>query len=207
MFDCDGVVLNSNSIKTDAFYKTALPYGESAAEEFVDYHVRNGGVSRYEKFKYFLHEVVPGKAGPGFDELIETYASYVVEGLITCEVAEGLNELREKTSNADWLIASGGDQRELRSVFQRRNLSPLFNKGIYGSPETKEDILKRELKGVKISESVLFIGDSKYDWLASKAANIDFIFLSQWSEVDNWEEWVKENNIKHLHTLSLLLKY
>lgn len=206
IFDCDGVVLNSNHIKTDAFYKTVLPYGENAAEEFVNYHILNGGVSRYEKFKYFLREVAPEQEGPGFDELIETYASYVVEGLMTCKVAEGIGELRERTSGANWLIASGGDQLELRSVFQRRNLSSLFNKGIYGSPEKKEVILKRELNDVKTPESVLFIGDSKYDWSVSQTVNIDFLFLSQWSEVEDWRAWVKKNNIKHLASLSLLLK-
>ncbi|MFH7588150.1 HAD family hydrolase, partial [Oceanimonas smirnovii] len=54
VFDCDGVVLNSNKVKTEAFYKAALPYGEAAAQAMVDYHVAHGGVSRYKKFAYFL---------------------------------------------------------------------------------------------------------------------------------------------------------
>ena len=31
VFDCDGVVLNSNKVKTEAFYQAVLPYGEAAA--------------------------------------------------------------------------------------------------------------------------------------------------------------------------------
>ena len=38
IFDCDGVILDSNKIKTTAFYNTALPYGEDAAEALVNYH-------------------------------------------------------------------------------------------------------------------------------------------------------------------------
>lgn len=37
VFDCDGVLLNSNMVKTQAFYSTALPYGEKAAKELVDW--------------------------------------------------------------------------------------------------------------------------------------------------------------------------
>lgn len=44
IFDCDGVVLNSNKVKTDAFYQASWPYGEAAAQAMVDYHVANGGV-------------------------------------------------------------------------------------------------------------------------------------------------------------------
>ena len=54
MFDCDGVLLNSNSLKTDAFYKSALDWGASPAKDLVNYHVQNGGISRYQKFDYFL---------------------------------------------------------------------------------------------------------------------------------------------------------
>ena len=54
VFDCDGVVLNSNSVKTSAFYKAALAYGEVAATALVEYHVANGGVSRYKSSRIFL---------------------------------------------------------------------------------------------------------------------------------------------------------
>ena len=55
IFDCDGVILNSNKIKTNAFFAVALPYGQTAAQALVDYHLQNGGISRYRKFEYFLH--------------------------------------------------------------------------------------------------------------------------------------------------------
>jgi len=50
VFDCDGVILNSNKLKTQAFYQATLPYGESKAQAMVNYHVQNGGISRYRKF-------------------------------------------------------------------------------------------------------------------------------------------------------------
>jgi len=38
VFDCDGVILDSNRVKTDAFHKAALFYGGEVADIFVQYH-------------------------------------------------------------------------------------------------------------------------------------------------------------------------
>ena len=48
-FDCDGVILNSNKVKTNAFYKIALEYGDESAKKLVNYHIQNGGISLYTK--------------------------------------------------------------------------------------------------------------------------------------------------------------
>lgn len=210
VFDCDGVVLNSNRVKTDAFYQAALPYGEAAAQAMVDYHVANGGVSRYLKFAYFLEHIVPeyaaGRSGPNLDELLEHYANAVLEGLLSCDVAPGLEQLRQRTPDTCWLIVSGGDQAELRHVFAKRGLAELFDGGIYGSPDTKDEILARELQNRTIQTPTLFLGDSKYDHQAATRAGLDFIFLSGWSEVKNWQEWARKeeievkDNIEGLHS-------
>jgi beta-phosphoglucomutase-like phosphatase (HAD superfamily) len=57
IFHCDGVLLNSNIFKTQAFYEAAKKYGEKNAKDFIEYHIKNGGVSRYEKFSYFLSQI------------------------------------------------------------------------------------------------------------------------------------------------------
>lgn len=206
VFDCDGVILNSNKVKTDAFYKAALPYGEAAAQALVDYHTSHGGISRYKKFALFLEELVPlhakGIEGPGLEELLESYANFVKDGLLNCEVAEGLTELRQALPNTNWLIVSGGDQAELREVFATRGLDKLFNGGIYGSPDTKDEILTRELASENIQHPALFLGDSKYDYQAAHAAGLDFVFLHGWTEVKDWQEWTVKNKIKVVKNLT-----
>lgn len=199
VFDCDGVVLDSNKVKTDAFYQATLPYGKAAAQAMVDYHIANGGVSRYKKFAYFLEQITPVYAsqqqGPDLEALLHAYASHVREGLLNCDIAPGLETLRKKTSEARWLIVSGGDQAELREVFTQRGIADWFNGGIFGSPDTKDEILARELATANIQQPALFLGDSKYDYQAASAASLDFIFLSGWSEVIDWMEWVLASNI------------
>ena len=54
IFDCDGVILNSNEIKTLSFREALNAFNKNAIEEFINYHNQNGGISRYIKIKYFL---------------------------------------------------------------------------------------------------------------------------------------------------------
>ena len=200
IFDCDGVILDSNKVKTSAFYHSTLSYGELAAQRMVDYHVKNGGISRYKKFSYFLERIAPKARQDGNNEintLLHRYAKYVHKGLLTCDIAIGLDTLRKSMSDSRWLVVSGGDQNELNEVFKKRSIAEWFNGGIFGSPDSKDDILARELYLSNIEGPALFIGDSKYDYQAAKAANVDFIFLSEWSEVSDWKSWVESNNVTY----------
>lgn len=201
VFDCDGVILNSNKIKTEAFKKTAIPYGQEAAELLVDYHLKNGGVSRYEKFKWFVQNVLDEKVECHLDRLVSEYAKIVQQELMRCEVAEGLEELKKVTSSANWFVVSGGDQAELRHVFDAKGLSSYFDGGIFGSPDDKDQILNREIKVNNISLPGLFIGDSQYDFEAAKRSGLDFIFLSSWTDFKNWKGYCNNNNIIHVKGL------
>ncbi len=209
IFDCDGVLLDSNKVKTQAFYQGALPYGEAAAQDLLEYHVANGGISRYKKFAYFLEHIAPLHTPVGveadLESLLSTYAQLVQKGLLSCKIATGLKDLRYQTQQSRWLVVSGGDQKELHSIFAQRNLTSLFDGGIFGSPDTKDHILARELDNGNIHLPALFLGDSKYDYQAAHQAGIDFVFISGWSEVEDYKEWCKQNNLLELSSICSLL--
>ena len=204
IFDCDGVILNSNQVKTNAFYLTVLPYGEKFAQELVEYHVEHGGISRYEKFAYFIEHIINNQEITTLDQLVKTYANHVQQGLLTCDIAAGIENLRA-LSPARWLVVSGGDENELRKIFKERNIDYLFDGGIFGSPVDKHTILRREISNTNILHPAIFIGDSKYDYDAAQQAELDFIFMSEWTEVHKWQEWVTDNKINHQNKLSNFL--
>ena len=54
VFDCDGVILDSNNIKSKAFEDSLKGENDQLISEFIDYHKKNGGVSRFLKFEYFF---------------------------------------------------------------------------------------------------------------------------------------------------------
>ena len=126
VFDCDGVILNSNKIKTRAFRKASMPFGQNASSSLENYHLRNGGVSRYAKFDYFLTKIVPidckKKRASYLKKMLKTYSEETEKGLLDSEITFGLHSLRDKTKGSSWLIVSGGDQDQLHYVFAKREL-------------------------------------------------------------------------------------
>jgi len=207
VFDCDGVVLNSNKVKTQAFYDATLSFGHDKAQALVDYHVQHGGISRYLKFEYFIEKILHQPLEQGLlDELLAKFAAEVKTGLMQSNIAPGLKELRQQTAHANWLIVSGGDQDELREVFTERGLFELFDGGIFGSPDNKDIILDRELTNQVIQKPALFLGDSKYDFQAADKAQLDFVFLTDWTEVKDWKAFQDEHGFPVMDCVQSLIQ-
>lgn len=203
VFDCDGVILNSNHVKTCAFYNTTLHYGEGFASKLRDFHIQHGGISRYKKFEYFLTDII----GKPLDQkelkrLLDQFSKEVKKSLMSCEIAKHLGLLRNKTSKSKWLIVSGGDQDELREVFKYRGIFDYFDGGIFGSPDDKNIIIKRETKINNIVGPAVFIGDSEYDYCVSRKNDLNFIFMSQWTEFKKWEKFCIDNNVDARRVIS-----
>lgn len=206
IFDCDGVIFNSNKIKTKAFYDVAKVYGHKPAQILRDYHIQNGGISRYKKFEYLFTNILQKPIETQeVNKLLSNFSREVKKALLICEVAQNIEELRDKTRSSKWMIVSGGDQAELREVFELRGLSGYFDGGIFGSPDDKSEILKYEKYKGNIVGNSLFIGDSMYDYQVSKSIGADFIFLTAWTDFYKWKNYFKGKNIKIFKILPELL--
>lgn len=208
IFDCDGVILDSNKVKTQAFYNAVSSYGHEPASKLVEYHVANGGVSRYIKFDYFFREILcVNDYDNALSASLARYANEVKSGLMECAITPQLEFLKQHTSSS-WMIASGGDQSELRELFEARGISNLFELGIYGSPDKKEDIVKRELAQQDLTTPILFIGDSRYDFEVANANGLDFVFVNAWSELKGWENYFsKKENVFICERVSDLISH
>jgi len=207
IFDCDGVLLNSNFKKSEAYRYAAIDFGatKEQAEDLVQYHVENTGISRYVKFEYFLTNILQQSFNEEhFSFLIKSLNHHVLKILNDCEVAAGLDKLRELTKNQHWMVMSGGDQEEVRTILASKHLDHLFDYGIYGSPDSKHEIVKHHLESNNNFMPAIFFGDAEYDIKTAKNFNLDFVFISGWSDFSAWEETVKAENIisvKHLKDL------
>lgn len=199
VFDCDGVILDSNITKIDSYFRTAKKLGATneQAQALVDHHVKLGGISRYSKFVWYLEEVLQQPATKeAVQEYLDAFSLAVQKGLMGCKIADGLTQLRAATSHANWLVISGGDQNEIRQLFEKRNLTALFDSGLFGSPDNKDEILAREKDNGNIQMPALFIGDSRYDYESSTRAGLDFVFLSDWTDMPDWESFCEERQIR-----------
>jgi len=207
LFDCDGVILNSNQLKTQAYYNVTFPsYGHELARSLTTYLAKNTGKPRDHFFDYFLRNIVPPDiSGPGLKELVSAVTKEVYKGLMECEISPCLFELREKIPETKWFVVSGGVEKELRDVFQNRSLFDLFDGGIYGGPMTKDEILSSLIKKNHIKFPALFVGDSKYDYEVASKAKLDFLFVSDWSEFKDWRNYCSNNKILSIKSVCNLL--
>lgn len=208
VFDCDGVLLNSNKTKVQAYYNVAKRMGgtDAQAQAFVDYHIAQGSFPRNGKIKYYLENIVKQAETPALmQQYLEAFDQILESSLMDCELAGGFFALKEYTKQARWMVLSGGDQVGLRQIFDRRELFQYFECGIFGGPEIKENVLAREIANGNIQRPALFVGDSKYDHQASTGAGLDFVFLSDWTEVKDWQTYCKENEILVFENIAMLL--
>lgn len=194
-FDCDGVILDSNQIKTDGFRYALGDENPELVEMFIAYHKANGGVSRYVKFAYFYQELKKAENAEELaKEAIDRYAGYCRSELIRCNEIPGVRNVLEilKSAGVKSYVVSGGDEKELNEVFHERGLDKYFVE-VLGSPKTKKEHLKRiESEGSLVKPAVYF-GDAKSDYEAAKGFGIEFVFVSGASD---WYDGVHVCNEK-----------
>tara|TARA_B100001109_G_scaffold179152_1_gene146798 strand:+ start:51 stop:704 length:654 start_codon:yes stop_codon:yes gene_type:complete len=189
IFDCDGVILNSNTLKTSAFEFALKDEDPKLVNRLIEFHKKNGGISRYEKFNYFFSEICPSKDKDLKIKIaLDAFSKKVSKEMLQVETITGVISFLEriKELNKDIYINSGSDEEELRKIFRHRKLDHLF-KEIYGSPSNKEENLRKIRQNYRSKKKEVFFGDSVSDFEAAESFKIDFVFIStasEWKEVN-----------------------
>ena len=202
IFDCDGVLLDSNQLKAKAFYEVAQPYGEEVALALEAYHQQHGGVSRYKKFEYFFKTLLRlSDADPQIQEAITRFSQISLEKLLQCPETEGMQEFLEKRpAQSKSYVISGGAQTEVQAVFQQRHLEHYFE-SIYGSPEDKITLLQRLKNQGQLIAPYVFIGDSITDYEAAQAFGLDFVFMWQYTILPDWQAYFRGKSVRLIQNL------
>lgn len=176
ILDFDGVVLESVGIKTRAF-RELFSFRPDHVDEIVEYHSRNTGVSRFDKFRYIYREILKEPlSDEQFAWLSEQYASLVVDGVVASPFVPGAKEFLENYSKKIPLfVVSASPQEELVSIIGRRGLSSHFRK-IYGAPTRKEQAIREILTITGFGpDQTLFVGDALNDLKAALDSGVRFV--------------------------------
>ena len=186
IFDFDGVILDSNNVKTNAFKNISKKFGECESNALVNYHIKHGGVSRFLKIKWFVENILKTKNEDLIRDLVEEYGNEVSKSFESCAFRTNLFQLKKKLRGTKWSIASGGKQDEIVNLLEKKSMLEIFDNGIYGSPTSKMEIVKKTIFNTESNEkNKLLIGDSFYDYECTKENGIKFIFASGWSDIKN----------------------
>ena len=185
IFDFDGVILDSNRIKSEAFSKSLIGENKYLINKFIDYHKNNIGISRFVKFEYFFKSIKKQKNyKEDLDRVLTRYSKLSYEGLLSCEEISGVRNLLKYffENDIECFVVSGGEQNEVINVLKKRKMARFF-KAIYGSPATKNE----NLNNIKLDDA-LYFGDARSDYVAANFFNIDFVYINGASE---WEEGIR----------------
>ncbi len=178
VFDFDGVLADSVEIKTDAFAEIYKPFGENIVAKVVDYHRRNGGMSRFDKFKHYHSSYLDLQLSDyQLLKLSEQFSALVVNAVIASNEVPGANNFLQYQclNNKKCIINSATPQKEICQIIDKRGMTKYFN-GIYGSPSSKYDNLILALSNSEVSyKDVVFFGDAKSDLQAADTLQIDFV--------------------------------
>ena len=94
VFDCDGVILDSNQIKSEAFAYALPDDPPELVKKFVQYHKENWGVSRYLKFEHYFKNIrKQAEYSEAMNAALNRYSFYSRNGLMQCREIPGIRSL------------------------------------------------------------------------------------------------------------------
>lgn len=185
-FDFDGVLVESNDVKIDAFRTLYKDYGDTVIEKVVAEHVRHEGLSRVVKIKRFHKEFLDiDLSDAALKALAQHFSGLVEDAVVACPPVPGAPDLVAalKRRGTPIYVVSGTPEDELIRINVARGSDSDF-KGLFGSPRLKAHIVEEVLEdlGLHSSEAV-FIGDSLTDMDAAETVGTGFI-----GRVPAWRE-------------------
>lgn len=177
-FDFDGVVLDSVHVKTRAFARMFESYGSDIERQVVEYHLAHGGVSRYEKFRYYYKYLLgQDLTEEKLAQLGDQFAGLVVDEVLKAPFIEGVEETLGKLLDlkVPAFVVSGTPHEEILHIVKVRGVDRFFVE-VHGAPRKKGQILKelREKFGYDLTKC-LFIGDAMTDYDAAQEAGTEYL--------------------------------
>ena len=197
LWDFYGVILNSMKIKGDGFKELFAKYDAKFVMQLEQYHYENGGVSRFEKIRYFFNNILDESIS---EEKVLKFAdkfAIIIEKKLFDKhnlISETVEFIKDNYLKYDFHIVSGAEHNELNTLCRFFDLTEYF-RTIEGSPTKKEILIRNIIKkyGYKKDETVL-IGDAITDYNASMKNNIKFYGynnqeLKKYNYIESFQEF------------------
>ena len=196
LWDFDGVILDSMKIKGDGFVELFKDFDSKFIEVFEKFHYENGGVSRFDKIKYFYEEIILHKVSK--DEILrlsDKFSSIMQTKLFDKSklIKDSLLFISNNYQKYNFHIVSGAEHNELNDLCKYFNIDDFF-KSIDGSPTKKTILIKKIIKKFRYNiNDVILIGDAITDYNAARDNNIEFFGYNN-SELKKISKYVDSFN-------------
>lgn len=129
IFDFDGVLVNSNDVRIEGFFRLFENYPQEHVDALVEFSRVNGGKSRYEKIRYFFNNIVKKSISEdAVMDLAQEYSIIVKQAVVEAAAVSGsVDFLSCNSGRFSFALVSGSDQSELKSICQQRKID-IFSK-------------------------------------------------------------------------------
>jgi phosphoglycolate phosphatase-like HAD superfamily hydrolase len=204
VFDFDGVIKESVDIKTKAFSDLYSQYGKRILNKVLNHHLQNGGVSRYNKIKFYHKNFLKIKLSDiELHKLTNQFSEIVLYKVIEAPFVNGAKSfIKNNCKKYTMFISTGTPTHEIHQIIKKNKIDHYFT-AVFGSPESKIDHLNQIINKWKINkEEMVFIGDSITDRNASNHYGIKFIAVNNKSDGELINE---KNRISDLSELKKMI--
>jgi len=210
IMDCDGVIFDSNNIKTGAYHAAiAAIDGNDLADRFVhEIHLPDVSQPRRDKFERFFSEMSPQPEADSVSNVDKAFAAYsqaVEDAYASLTPVPAALRLAAQVRT---IVVSGGDHQELQRVFHHHGITDNFveirGSGVGGA---KKDQHVKEIIAAETSfdaKRILFVGDGLTDFRTAQEFGIHFAFVR---EMSDWERWEDQTKAAALGSMTILEKW
>jgi len=175
ILDFDGVIVESEDIKTEAFRELFQEYEN--IDDIIQYHLHNSLSSRFEKFRYIYENFLDKEYNEEIEVIVSNkFSEIIFNRLVQCPFVVGAEEFLQTFSKlCPIYVVSASPQEELRKIITIRNIQNYF-KGVWGNPNTKIDAISIILKSEKIKPTkAVYVGDRVGDFEIAQKVGVPFI--------------------------------
>lgn len=176
-WDFDGVLIDSMHVRDIGFRIVLKDYPEEVVNELLEFHKRNGGLSRYVKFRHFFQKVLNENVEEEkIEQLAYNFKKIMLSHLIDKELLIDTTNLyiKKNYKQKKMYITSGSDEEELIQICKGVGIFKYFEQ-IKGSPTSKIiNINNLILENGFMKKDCILIGDSINDYDAAVANKISF---------------------------------
>jgi len=177
ILDFDGVILESNGVKTAVFEEVFAQFPEHH-DAMMSFHIQHQSASRYVKFAHLVEERL-GRAGDQdlINQLASDFSARIEERMATCPMVPGATSFLDRYSGMVPLyLASVTPQTELNRTLLRRGVNGYFRRAYGCPPWSKENaIVDVVSQHGGTTDGVVLIGDSAGDQRAAGVTGVEFV--------------------------------
>lgn len=196
IFDCDGVLFQSNVLKRKAFFDSVVLNMDTFGQLIKLAERNNIGKNRNIIFDAFLDDILTNKKLLK-KKLLNSYSEIVSDIYSQSEPSE-LFLLRRMFPNKKWCLVSSAPSKDINTISEQ--IKQLFDSGIFTGSHKKETLLSSEI--MDSDENKIVFGDTFVDLNLSNSLNAEFLFFYGDSNLPSSD--IKELRKNHLSVANLM---